>query len=207
MSSCLPGPLDGSIARYERCIEGWHDLQLNSIANLFPCWPFSSLMKRQDLNADPTQHQVWLLYSAVPFPFSFAMHGWFVVNQKGTVNRWEFGQFGGPCGPKKIGVFKNLFPLTAGMNKYGWKLEPRSPSKVLFKIEGETGSMAHQLAIFISQESTAYPFKNTYHYLGPNSHTYLQWVLNHFEELQYALPWRAVGKNYKGLQELTPKTH
>jgi hypothetical protein len=157
-------------------------------------------MKPQDLNIDPTQYQVWLLKSAVPFPFSFAMHGWFVVNEKGAVNRWEFGRFGGPCGPKKIGVFKNLFPLTAGMNKYGWKLEPRSPTQIIFKLEGAENSLAYKLAKFINHQSYHYPFKNHYRYLGPNSNTYLQWVLNHFSAVSKSLPNNAIGKNFSGLK-------
>jgi len=157
-------------------------------------------MKFQELKIDKTLYQVWLLKSPVPFPFSFAMHGWFVVNQKGVVSRWEFGRFGLPLGAKKIGVFKNLFPLTGGMNKYGWKSRPRSEASLLFGVEGSAGSQAQQLADFITAESQNYPFKNSYRYLGPNSNTYLQWVLNHFEELREKLPYPAVGKNYSGIK-------
>jgi hypothetical protein len=157
-------------------------------------------MKPHDLDIDKTLYQVWLLKSPVPFPFSFAMHGWFVVNIKGDLNRWEFGQFGNPLGPKKIGVFKNLLPLTAGMNKYGWKTEPRSKATLLFSISGGEDSLAREIATFISRDSENYPFKKTYRYLGPNSNTYLQWVLNHFVEIRDKLPNKAIGKNYLGLK-------
>lgn len=155
-------------------------------------------MKTSDLNKllDPTLYQVFLLKSAVPVPLNFAMHGWFVINLKGDVHRWEFGKWGKMGVNRYIDVVHNYMPATVGMNKYGWMLEPRTPSKLLHYIEGKEDSLAHNMACFINEHSNDYPLKNVYRYTGPNSNTYLQWVINHFPEAGFKLPCNAFGKNY-----------
>jgi len=46
------------------------------------------------------------------------------------------------------------------------------------------------------------PFRNEYKiYPGPNSNTFIQWVLNHFPNSGLKLPRNAFGKNYRGIKK------
>ncbi len=42
-----------------------------------------------------------------------------------------------------------------------------------------------------------YPYCGHYSYIGPNSNTYVQWVLDAFPESGLKLPWNAFGKGFK----------
>lgn len=159
-------------------------------------------MTVNDLPIKENLYQVFLLKSAVPVPLSFAMHGWFLVNRVGVIDRWEFGKFGVPTKSVEIGVMHNYLRPTEGMNKYGWKRMPRAEAKLLHHIEGNEQSIAKKMADFIHLHSEGYPFKETYRYTGPNSNTYLQWVLNHFPDAGFVLPWNAFGKGFVGLTNL-----
>ncbi len=159
-------------------------------------------MKMQDLPIKDNLYQVFLLKSAVPVPLHFAMHGWFLLNRKGKIDRWEFGKFGVPFKSSTIGVMHNYLKPLQGMNKYGWKRTPRAEAKLIHFIEGDEKSLARNMANFIQLHSEDYPFKNTYRYTGPNSNTYLQWVLNHFPNSDFKLPWNAFGKGFNGLKNV-----
>lgn len=143
------------------------------------------------------RYQVFLLCSRVPLPLPVGMHGWFVINIKGEVHRWEFGQFINSPHKYGIGLLKDFFKLTIGMNKYAWKPHPRWDSKLLQVIEGDEDSQAAYLAKFINERSEEYPYKSRYFLLGPNSNTYLQWVLSKFPKAGISLPSDAIGKGFK----------
>ncbi len=61
-------------------------------------------------------------------------------------------------------------------------------------MEGDEKSIISEMVKFIEQSPQIYPHKNIYSFLGPNSNTYVQWVLNNFPELEVRLPWNAFGK-------------
>lgn len=143
------------------------------------------------------KYQVFLFSSPVPIPLNFAVHTWFVINLKGKINRWEFGKFWGGPHPNGIGVFKNLLEPTKGMNIYWWKTNPRFKSKLISYIQGDEKSVAKNLALFIEENSNDYPLKNTYKLLGPNSNSFMKWVLDKFPNSDLKLPFNAFGKNYK----------
>ena len=49
----------------------------------------------------------------------------------------------------------------------------------------------------IEDASSCYPFPDSYTlYPGPNSNSYIQWIALEVPELDLALPWRAIGKNW-----------
>jgi hypothetical protein len=146
---------------------------------------------------DKDKYQVFILSSPVPIPLNFAVHTWFVVNLKGEVHRWEFGYFrGSPC-ENEVGVLKDFFRPTTGMNFYFWKSEPRFRSKLAAFIEGGDDSIARDMALFIEENSYSYPLKNIYRFKGPNSNTYMQWVLDKFPSSNLKLPFNSFGKGYK----------
>lgn len=151
---------------------------------------FANLINRE-------KYQVFLFSSPVPIPFNFAVHTWFVINLKGEISRWEFGRFRGSPHKNGIGVLKNFFDPTEGMNKLLWKRYPRFNSKLIDFIEGDGESVAKHLALFIEEYSNTYPLKTKYSLLGPNSNSFIQWILNKFPDANLKLPSNAVGKGYK----------
>jgi len=153
---------------------------------------FSELINRN-------KYQVFLFSSPVPYPLNFAVHTWFVVNLKGKISRWEFGRFKESPHKNGIGVLKNFFEPTKGMNKYFWKSHPRFSSKLIDFIEGADDSVAKDLSEFIEKFSNSYPLKEKYILTGPNSNTFVQWVLDKYSEANIKLPFNAIGKRYKVL--------
>ncbi len=145
------------------------------------------------------KYQVFLFSSPIPYPLNFAVHTWFVINLKGKISRWEFGQFKGSPHKNGIGVLKNFFEPTEGMNKYFWKSYPRFTSKLIDFIEGDENSTASNLAEFIENFSDSYPLKDKYILTGPNSNTFVQWIINQYPEANIKLPFNAVGKGSKAL--------
>jgi len=146
---------------------------------------------------DKDKYQVFLFSSPVPIPMNFAVHTWFVINLKGEINRWEFGQFRGSPYKNGIGNLKNFFSPIDGMNKFFWKREPRFNSKLIDYIEGDEDSLANRMAIFIEEYSNSYPLKTKYVLTGPNSNSFVQWILNKFPDANLQLPFNAIGKGYK----------
>jgi len=146
---------------------------------------------------DNNKYQVFLFSSPVPIPLNYWAHTWFVINLKGKINRWEFGKFQGSPHNNGIGVLKNFFENTEGMNIYFWKTKPRFNSKLIDLIEGDDDSVANKLALFIEEYSNSYPLKAEYFMTGPNSNSFVQWILNKFPEVNMRLPYNAIGKGYK----------
>lgn len=133
------------------------------------------------------------------FPFIFAIHPWFVINRKGVVSRWGIS-FKKHSRALSWGYLnKNIRPPFDGIEIFSfvrgtWK------GKVLSSIEGDQGSLAEKMTKLIDQSNTQYPYTREYSLTGPNSNTYIQWVLNKFPESQMKLPWNAFYKNYSKLK-------
>jgi len=146
---------------------------------------------------DENKYQVFLFSSPVPIPLNLFVHTWFVINLKGKINRWEFGRFRGSPHKDGIGVLENFFDKTEGMNIYFWKSKPRFDSKLIDFIDGYEDSVAYKLAQFVVKSPSSYPLKTKYFLTGPNSNTFMQWILNQFPEANIKLPINAIGKGYK----------
>lgn len=140
--------------------------------------------------------QVFLMASPIPYPFSFAVHAWFVTNVRGELHRFEFGKFRGSPHPGGVGLVKDLFKPTTGMNRLPWFGKWRFTSRLIDMISGDQNSEAGQLALFLQSKSKYYPHKHRYNFLGPNSNTYVGWVLRHFPDCGLKLPGSAIGKDY-----------
>ncbi len=145
----------------------------------------------------PEFYQVFLLAAALPIPLNFAVHGWFVIQHQGKAERWEFGRFNDSPHPNKIGVLKDFMAPTSGMRKYPWKTRKGTKTILIDSIAGPKDSLAHKMYNFIQKETPLYPLRNRYTLTGPNSNTYIQWVINHFPESTFKLPFNAFGKNYR----------
>lgn len=140
---------------------------------------------------------VFLLDSCLPFPIAFARHAWFVIQRGSRFDRWEFGKFQLGRQPGGFGLYHNFLPPFSGLVQRvgGGAHGKRYPAVV--RAFAERPEITEPLARFIESKSHHYPGLEQYRYLGPNSNTYIQWVLNQFPELDWELPWNAIGKNYR----------
>ena len=145
---------------------------------------------------DHTKYQVFLLSCSAPLPMSFAVHSWFVVNQKGVISRWEVIHKKNLRKTSWGYLYMNIRPIFQGslvfltFHKYFWK-----NFKLLGYMEGDENSTAEKITEFILNSKDTYPYRDKYFVSGPNSNTYPQWVLNAFPEFKAKLPWNAFGKN------------
>lgn len=125
------------------------------------------------------------IYAApIPKLEHIAVHCWFVIKpiNANACDRWELWQTA--HGPYEH-VRKNMMAAEAGVGAGG-----------TFVLREFTGDSAVQLIAVIENESPHYPCRATYTaYPGPNSNTYVQWVL-HRAEVDYRLPCAAVGAAY-----------
>lgn len=144
---------------------------------------------------DLDSYQVFLMTCPALLPFSFAVHPWFVVNRKGAVSRWAIGIRA--LDATRTGYLnKNANLPFEGLPLFFPFRHPRWKGKIRGYLEGDEGSLAARMAEYIEEASSKYPFRDTYSLLGPNSNTYVQWILNQFPASELVLPWNAIGKRF-----------
>ena len=153
-------------------------------------------MKKFQELLDKKKYQVFVMSSPVPFPLNYGIHLWFVINLKGKIHRIEFGKFNGSPHKDGVGVLKDFLAHTTGMNRCFFRKNPRFSSKVEDFIEGHKNSNAFKLATFVLEQHEDYPLKNEYKLLGPNSNSFVGWVLKQFPNIDMNISSRAVGLNY-----------
>lgn len=142
------------------------------------------------------EYQIFLFSCPAIFPFSFALHTWIVVNRKGIISRWEVFQKPGQNKTSWGHIHKDFYPPFVGIAKFSFteKYLWRQPSLIGY-VEGDDQSFACKMAEFIENSPKSYPYRDTYYLKGPNSNSYIEWLLNHFPESKLSLPKRAFGKN------------
>lgn len=147
----------------------------------------------------PEGYQVFLFVCPAFMPLNFASHPWFVCVKNGKISRWE------------VRFEKNIINQTIGKHLHFNSLPPFSgiemiqflPKKFLWKasllgyVEGDQNSSAKKMIDFIESSPENYPYRNQYSFFGPNSNSYVQWVLNNFPNFKIKLPWNSFGKNFK----------
>lgn len=123
------------------------------------------------------------LWSArIPGIASFAEHHWFLIIASGGIDRWEIWQEKNVGGQSWNHLHKNLLSPFSGVGngvgsmKMSWSDE-----------------LAIDMANKIKNSPILYPWNNKYIvWPGPNSNTYVQWILGS----SYQLGWRGFGKRY-----------
>jgi hypothetical protein len=140
------------------------------------------------------KYQVFLFYCPVSFPLNFAMHPWFVLNKKGILSRYEIKR---TKNEKGYFYINNAPPFEGFPVIYLFFSNFLFKSNLLGKIEGDEDSSAFKAIEFIENSEKFYPYCKKYFLPGPNSNTYVQWVLDKFPEFNIKLNWRFIGKNYK----------
>jgi hypothetical protein len=143
-----------------------------------------------------SRYKVTLYASRAHLPFFFAQHCWLVVDNNGTVSRWEVLFRKHACPTSWGHLHKNYLPPTVGIEILPYWMRYLWRGRLIGHIEGDENSEAQRVVNFIENSYATYPYRDRYFFLGPNSNTYLQWVLDHFPDFKAELPWNAYGKNY-----------
>lgn len=139
---------------------------------------------------DKEKFQVFILCCPAYFPFIFFKHPWFVLNEKGDISRWEVRHYINKQNNNHLFI-NNQNPFE-GINKFPY-IKSKWNTKLIKLIEGD---LAKDIIDFIKNSNERYPYMNKYYFNGPNSNTYLAWVLNNFIEIDLKLSSRFIGKDY-----------
>ena len=131
---------------------------------------------------------VELRVAKIPAIGQIAVHYWYVIREGEETERWEVWQKPSQCQTSWGHVHLNLLSPERGVgNGPGW-LETTW--------NGET---AAKLAAIIRETPQTYPHRHKYRYWpGPNSNSYVQWILDQAQVPHMLLP-QAIGKNHHGL--------
>lgn len=145
--------------------------------------------------------QVFLLSSPCSLPASMFMHTWLVTNNFGVIHRWDVWSYKKRVTAENGHMTMDFYPPTVGLSLMPGSNDSlnisRFQSRLIGSVEGDIGSIAQTMVEFVEKRHLEYPFKYKYHYFpGPNSNTFVQWVLNHFPESGLKLPWSAMGKGW-----------
>ena len=152
---------------------------------------FEQLINKED-------YQVFLFRSPCSFPVIFVSHLWFVVNKKGVLSRWEVTHHKIAKGEKNWGhIVLNFLPPFSGLRIIPFYARKHFKAQLLGNIESGENGVAGRIINFIENSPNTYKYRDTYHFIGPNSNTYAEWVLGNFKEFQVMLPRNALGKNHK----------
>ncbi len=129
--------------------------------------------------------QVELRAAKIPFIGNVAVHYWLVIFQDSYIDRWEVWQSANRCQSSWGHLHKNLLHYNQGVgNGSSW---------VEYTWQGETANL---LTTTIENTPQIYPYNYLYRYWpGPNSNTYVQWVLDQVK-INYYLGPLGIGKNY-----------
>jgi hypothetical protein len=157
--------------------------------------------------AEKEMYRALLFACPATLPFSFAVHPWFVVSDGNTVSRFGVGWqkadsrkqflFGTHhCTDCRAHMHKDDRPPEEGIAIFPFTKSPVWRGRVFGSIEGDAHSTAARMVRVVQESLHTYPYAEQYSLSGPNSNTYVQWVLNHFPGSGLALPWNAIGKNY-----------
>jgi len=141
------------------------------------------------------KYEVFFFDCKLPFPLGFISHMWIVINSKGNIKRYE-----GHSLKNKIEELGHIYVkdknFSKSLNKYIWGAEPRWKKSKINKII--QGGLAQKIINVVENSIENYPYKNEYSfYPGPNSNTYVQWIVDKCPELELKLPQNAFGKNYR----------
>lgn len=129
--------------------------------------------------------QVELRAAKIPFIGAIAVHYWFVIKTEQTQERWEVWQNQHRCKLSWGHLHQNLMPVNQGVGNGGSWIE---------QIWREEDAL--KLIQIIRESPYNYQYKYIYRYYpGPNSNTYVQWILQQ-AKINYYLSSKGIGKDY-----------
>lgn len=141
-------------------------------------------------------YQVFLFVSPAHIPLSIWTHPWVVINKKGQMSRYEVRYKHNRTNPELGHIHINDLPLFDGIEVFSFLDHPRWNATLLGQIEGGENSAAQKMCEFVENSIHAYKDKGRYFLFGPNSNTYIQWILDNFPEFKGKLKWNALGNEY-----------
>jgi len=139
---------------------------------------------------DKDKYQVFVFCCPAYFPLNFFRHPWFVINKKGEISRYEIRDSLSKKNNSHLLI--NNQPPFDGITKTLLS-EKKWGASLLGSVEGD---LAQKMIMTIEYTPQEYPYTNNYSSIGPNSNTYLQWILNKFPEFKIQLSWRFIGKDF-----------
>jgi hypothetical protein len=142
-------------------------------------------------------YQVYFFTCPAHKPFHLGRHPWAVTVSPTGIYRWEIIKKHIHTKEHFGYVHKNYYANpTQGIRKFSGSSEFWE-STLLGSITGNKHSLAERMVDFIHIYSKDYLHKDSYNlYPGPNSNTYINWILKKFPEAKVNLPWNCFGKNY-----------
>jgi hypothetical protein len=151
-------------------------------------------------------YQVFLFTTHIGFPLSFATHAWFVTVVDGTPCRFEVICVLDKKDPRYLHdsfIYKDFSEPWQGFPIFfQHKNAPHFDSKLIGLLEGEEESPAQKFTEHILENYKTYPYEHIFsYYPGPNSNTYIQWLIDTGPENHFSLPWNAFGKGFEVLPE------
>jgi hypothetical protein len=145
-------------------------------------------LPRDTLHKPPVS-LVELRAARIPWIGWFAWHHWFVIVRPDARDRWEVWQSARAGGDSWGHLHRNLLPPDRGVG-----------AGSSWVVQSWRESAAAELAQRIERSPAEYPFRERYHYWpGPNSNTYVQWVLG----CRCRLSWHACGRGFISRQALS----
>ncbi len=129
---------------------------------------------------------VELRAAKIPFIGLVAVHCWFVVRENGTETRWEIWQNRSVREPNWGHLHKNLMAVNQGVgNGESWAIAIWTDQK------------AEALATILKSSPEHYPHNYLYRYVpGPNSNTYIRWILDQ-AQIEFPTVPKAIGQYYR----------
>ena len=125
---------------------------------------------------------VELWTARVPRATGFAEHHWMEIARGEQIDRWEVWQEADFGGESWGHLHHNLLLPSEGVGN--------GPGRRLHRWTEQT---AERLSLRIESSPNEYPWRDWYRVIpGPNSNTYVQWVLQDL----HRLGWRGIGRGY-----------
>jgi hypothetical protein len=141
-----------------------------------------------------SQYQVFLYCCRAGLPISFAAHPWLVLNIRSKISRWEILRRENECKTSWGHLHLNFLPPFQGIEIHPILRNSFWKGRLLGQADGD---LAKRMIEFVENSPNNYPFCYRYSLTGPNSNTYVQWVLNKFPEFKVSLPGNCFGKDYQ----------
>src|SRR3989344_1899275 len=116
---------------------------------------------------DRNKYQVFVMICPGSFPFSFAIHPWFVINKNGAISRFEVSHKKNQDEASQGHLNRNFLPPWQGLGIITFKSKPYHKAKLLALIAGDENSAARKMVDLIENSPGIYPYCDTYHFLGP----------------------------------------
>lgn len=129
--------------------------------------------------------EVQLRAAKIPFIGYIAFHYWFVIQTGNITERWEVWQNQHRCQLSWGHLHLNLLQPHQGVGNGSSWIE-----------QTWYGEDAEKLIKIIQKSPNTYIYNYLYRYYpGPNSNTYVQWILDQ-TQINYYLGRKGIGKNY-----------